>query len=128
MAFEGVTKCAVPSCKAPCRYPANLCHKHLAPGAVVEVGDGTGVVTSWYAERAGKSGIIVIDDLDLGNLFGGVEGIKAELNRQGFTSVRILKTPEEVAAAKTKFSEAPGDFSGPWGTQYSWDPDPIRAN
>jgi hypothetical protein len=128
MAFKGVTKCAVPSCTEPCCCPGNLCEKHSVPGAVVEAEDGTGVVTSWYAERAGKSGFIVIDDLDLGNLFGGVEGVTAELNRNGFTAVRILTTTEEVAVARAKFWEAPGDFSGPWGTQYSWDPDRSRAN
>ena len=128
MAFEGVTECAVPACKEPCCSPGNLCEKHLVPGAVVEVGDGTDVVTSWYAERGGKSGIIVIDDLDLGNLFGGVQGFTAELNRQGFDAVRILKTPEEAAVARTKFWKAPGNFSGPWGTQHLWDPDPTRAN
>jgi hypothetical protein len=128
MAFQGVTKCAIRSCKEPCSYPANLCHKHSAPGSVVEVGDGTGVVTLWYAEQAGKSGIIAIDDFELGNLYGGVEGFTAELNRLGFTAVRILETRMELAAARAKHLEAPGNFSGPWDTQSSRDPDPTRAN
>ena len=128
MAFEGVKECAVPSCKKPCCYSANMCYEHSVPGAVVAVGEGTGVITSWYAERAGKSGIIVIDDFDLGNLFGGVHGFTTELNRHNFTAVHILRTPAELAAARAKFLNNPGNFSGPWGTQYSWNPDPTRAN
>jgi hypothetical protein len=70
MAFEGVEKCAVSSCKKSCYGPCNLCREHSVPGAVVCVGDGTGIVASGYVERAGERGLIVIDDLDLGELFG----------------------------------------------------------
>ena len=88
----------------------------------------TGVATSWYAERAGKRGIIAIDDFDLGNLHGGAEGFTAELNRQGFTAVHILKTRKELASASAKCWEAPGTFGGPWGSPYSWCPNPTQAN
>jgi hypothetical protein len=54
MAFEGVKKCAVSSCKESCYEPCNLYREHAVPGAVVCVSDGTGVVASWYAERDGE--------------------------------------------------------------------------
>jgi len=121
MAFEGVEKCAVSSCEKPYCGPSNLCHEHGVPGAVVRVGDGTGIVTSWFAEREGKLGLIVIDDLDLGELFGGVEGFMAKLRVQGFQDVQILRTPEEVASARTHILKAYAYWSGPWRSQYPWE-------
>ena len=82
MAFEGVTKCAVSSCKEPCCSPGNLCHEHSVPGRVVRVGDGTGIVSLWYGEHNGKRGLIVIDDFDLGSMFGGVQEFSDQLRRQ----------------------------------------------
>jgi hypothetical protein len=121
MAFESVKKCAVPSCKEPCCYPANMCREHLVPGAVVEVGEGTGVVTSWYAEREGERGLIVLDDLDLGELFGGVDGFTAKLKRQGFQNVQIMRAPKEVASARIEILKLFADWSGPWRPQYPWE-------
>jgi hypothetical protein len=98
-----------------------MCHQHLVPGAVVEVGEGTGIVTSWYAEREGERGLIVVDDLDLGEMFVGVEGFIAKLKRQGFEKARILRTPEEAASARIEILKAFGSWSGPWRTQYPWE-------
>lgn len=84
MAFEGVEKCAVSSCKGSCYGPCNLCREHAVPGDVVCVGDGTGIVAFWYAEHDGERGLIVVDDQDLGELFDGVEGFRATLKIQGF--------------------------------------------
>jgi hypothetical protein len=82
---------------------------------------GTGVVASWYAERDGERGLIVIDDLDLGELFDGVERFTAKLKRQGFQNVRILQNPEEVASAGIQILKAFAYWSGPWRPQYPWE-------
>jgi len=121
MAFEGVEKCAVSSCKGSRCGPCNLCREHAVPGEVVFVGDGTGAVTSWYAERNGEWGLIVVDDLDLGELFSGAEGFAAKLRRQGFEKVRILRTPEEVASARIEILKTFANWSGPWRPQYPWE-------
>jgi len=121
MAFEGVNKCAVSSCTESYFEPGNLCRDHAVPGSLVCVGDGTGIVTLWYAERAGARGLIVVDDQDLGELFDGVEGFIAKLKNQGFEKVRILKTPQEVAAARVVILKAFALWSGPWRPQYPWE-------
>ena len=121
MALDGVKKCAVSSCKESCYEPCNLCREHAAPGAVVCVGDGTGIVVSWYAEHDGDRGLIVVDDLELGELFGGIEGFAAKLKSQGFEKARILKTPEEVASARVEILKAFAYWSGPWRPRYPWE-------
>jgi hypothetical protein len=121
MAFEGVKKCAVSSCKKSCCEPGNLCRGHAIPGAVVCVGDGTGIVASLFAERDGERGLIVIDDLDLGEIFGGLDGFTAKLKRQGFQNVQILRNPEEVASARIQILKAFAYWSGPWRPQYPWE-------
>jgi hypothetical protein len=121
MPFEGIEKCAVSTCKESCYGPCNLCREHAVPGDVIYVGDGTGIVTLWYAERAGERGLIVVDDQDLGELFDGVEGFIAKLKNQGFEKVRILKTPQEVAAARVVILKAFANWSGPWRPQYPWE-------
>lgn len=120
MAFEGVTKCAVPSCKKPCSQVANLCEKHQVSGAVYQGKNGTCVVTCWYTEHDGKRGIIMMNDFALGDLFGGAEGFRVELKQQGFTAIRNLTTPEEFASAKAEIAKAAGRWSGPWMTEYPW--------
>jgi hypothetical protein len=65
--------------------------------------------------------LIVVDDLDLGELFGGVEGFTAKLKRQGFENARILKTPEEVASARIEILKAFAYWSGPWRPEYPWE-------
>ena len=121
MAFEGVEKCAVPSCMEPCSYRANLCHEHSVPGRVVRVGDGTGIVSLWYGEHGGKRGLIVIDDLHLGSMFGGAQEFSDKLRRQGFDRVQILRTPEEVASARVKVLTAFADWTAPWRPLYPWE-------
>jgi hypothetical protein len=85
------------------------------------VGDGTGIVASWYAEREGGRGLIVVDDLDIGELFGGAEGFTAKLKSQGFENVRILRNPEEVASARVEILKAFAYWSRPWRPQYPWE-------
>lgn len=120
MAFKNVTKCAVPFCQEPCCCPGNLCEKHRVSGAVYQGKNGTCVVTCWYTEHDGKRGIILMNDFALGDLFGGAEGFRVELKLQGFTAIRNLATPEEFASAKAEVAKAPGSWSGPWLTEYSW--------
>ena len=99
----------------------NLCDRHQVPGDVVETQNHTFVITIWYAEHEGTCGIVVLNDFALGDLFGGEEGFRAELMRQGFTAIHLLVTPEEFANAKAKVLAAPGRWSGPWSEQYPWE-------
>jgi hypothetical protein len=85
------------------------------------VGEGTGIVSSWYAERESERGLIVVDDLEIGELFGGAEGFVARLKIQGFERVRILRTPDEVASARIEILKAFAYWSGPWRPQYPWE-------
>jgi hypothetical protein len=80
-------------------------------------------VTGWYAERAGKRGIIVLNDFALGDLFDGAKGFRTKLKSQGFTAVQVLESPGELATAKRKVAQAPGNWSGPWTTEYPWETD-----
>jgi hypothetical protein len=121
MAFEGQNECAVYECGNPCSEFANLCEEHAVPGVVFGIGHGTCVVTSWYAEHLNEAGIIGMNDFALGDLFGGAAGFKAKLERQGFSQVRNLRTPEELEAAKARVARAPGKWSGPWLTTYPWE-------
>lgn len=121
MAFKGVSKCAVRNCIEPCGAYSNLCDEHRMPGAVVAIADDTGVVTYWYAEHAGERGIVFLNDFALGDLFDGADGFRTELERQGFSAIRILKTPKELADAQAEVAKAPGFWSGPWETKYSWE-------
>jgi len=82
---------------------------------------GTGVVTALYAEHAGRRGIILLNDFALGDLFGGAEEFRTKLKWQGFSAVKLLRTPEDVEAAKRKIAQSPGNFSGPWLTEYPWE-------
>jgi hypothetical protein len=83
-------------------------------------------VTAWYAEHARRRGIIFLNDFALGDLFAGKEGFRAELKRQGFSAIEVLRTPEEVWAAKRRMAHAPGNFSGPWLTEYPWETETAR--
>ena len=121
MAFNGIDKCAVSSCRESCYRPGNLCREHAVPGDVVCVGDGTGIVAFWYAERDGERGLIVVDDQDLGELFGGKEGFAAKLKNQGFEKVRMLRIPEEVASARIEIRRSFAYWSGPWRAQSPWE-------
>jgi hypothetical protein len=65
--------------------------------------------------------VIVMNDYELGDLFGGAAGFKAHLERQGFSNVRSLRTPAEVEAAKICAASAPGNWAGPWRDEYPWE-------
>jgi hypothetical protein len=121
MALQDVNECAVRGCGRPCYDEANLCRCHFVPGVVVVVGHGTCVVSAWYTERAKLSGLVVMNDFALGDLFGGASGFKAKLEQQGFAGVRILHTPEELKAARVRIASTPGGWSGPWQIEYPWE-------
>jgi hypothetical protein len=121
MAFKDQDHCAARGCVKPCAGWATLCAEHMVPGMAVTGETGTCVVTSWYAEHAGRRGIIFLNDFALGDLFGGAKNFSAELRSQGFCAIRLLRTPDEVEAAKWKVAGAPGNWSGPWRTEYSWE-------
>lgn len=123
MNSETKSKCAVRACAETAASIGNLCDQHQVPGVVFESSSSnrTYVVTSWYAEHEGTRGIVVLNDFALGDLFGGEEGFRAELMLQGFTAIRLLATPEEFEDAKEMVRMAPGRWSGPWSTRYSWE-------
>ena len=121
MAFQGQSGCAVPKCNGPCSVGANLCEDHLVPGMVIKHGSSTVLVTAWRAEHAGQRGIILVNDFALGDLFAGAEGFSKKLEQQGFSDIKLLETPEEFQAAKEHVAEAPGNWSGPWLTEYPWE-------
>lgn len=122
MAIDGSTTCAVPACGTPISQPNNLCEKHRLPGISVRVGGSTMVITAWYAEHGDEAGVILLNDLALGEIFGGDAGFEAKLREQGFANVRNLATPEELEAAKRPVQgKKVGGWAGPWQTQYSWE-------
>ena len=121
VAMEGRTICAVPECGAPISGDGNLCDQHRIPGGIVRVGASTMVITAWAAEHANDVGVILLNDWALGVHFSGREGSQAKLREQGFVNVRLLRTPEEVAAAKTPAEgKKRGAWSGSWQAQYPW--------
>lgn len=122
MAIEGNTTCAVPGCGAPTSGPNNLCEEHRLPGMAVRVGGSTMVITAWYAEHDDEAGMILLNDLTLGQIFGGRAGFETKLCEQGFENVRNLDTPEELEAAKRPAQgKKVGGWAGPWKTQYPWE-------
>ena len=121
MGSEAKSKCAVRACAETAASIGNLCDQHQVPGVVFESSNRTYVVTSWYAEHEGTRGIVVLNDFALGDLFGGQEAFRAELMRQGFSTIRLLATPQELEHAKEMVRLAPGRWSGPWSEQYPWE-------
>jgi len=121
MPMEGRTTCAVPECGASISGHSNLCDSHRIPGVVVQVGDSTMVIGAWATEHEDESGVVLINDFALGDLFSGRAGFETRLKEQGFVNVRLLSTPEELAAAKTPAEgKKIGDWGGSWKTQYPW--------
>lgn len=122
MGMSGLTKCAVKGCGMPLSNPSNLCEEHRVPGEVMRSGSSTGVLTLWSAERDGQRGIIILNDFALGDLFGGKEGFKQQLENQGFTVVRIINTEEELETTKRQLNGRPlARWSGPWRMAYPWE-------
>jgi hypothetical protein len=64
----------------------------------VRVGGSTMVIAAWYAEHGEEAGVILLNDLALGEIFGGA-GFEAKLHEQAFVNVHNLATPEELEAA-----------------------------
>jgi len=130
MAINGNTTCAVPGCDASISGPNNLCEEHRLPGMAVRVGDSTMVITAWYAEHGDEAGVILLNDLALGEIFGGGARFETKLREQGFENVRNLATPEELDAAKRPAKgKKVGSWAGPWKTQYPWEAgSPIAAD
>jgi hypothetical protein len=70
----------------------------------------------------------VLNDLALGNHFGGEVGFREKLKEQGFCAIEVLEGPKEFAAAKRRVAQAPGNWSGPWSTKYSWEVEPKMSD
>ena len=64
--------------------------KHGLPGLVVRGGDNDYVITAWAAKHGNEEGIIILNDLALGELFGGRAGFEKKLQDQGFVDVRNI--------------------------------------
>jgi len=54
MPMRSLTKCGVPKCQESVSDYANLCDRHRTPGAIVEIGQSTMVITIWVAEHEGE--------------------------------------------------------------------------
>jgi hypothetical protein len=70
---------------------ANLCGLHKQPGGILEVNGSTMVVTCWLVRHGNETGIVFLNDYALGDLHGGAEGFRGQLEAQGFTDVRLLR-------------------------------------
>jgi hypothetical protein len=121
MAFNGQGECAVPECNDRCLEGTNLCGRHKVGGVVVENDDGSGVVTIWYAEHDNQFGLIVLNDSALESQFGGAAGFEARLMQQGFTNVKNTMTQEKFDFTSLYATTGPGNWSGPWSTEYPWE-------
>jgi hypothetical protein len=121
MADKDQLLCAVPGCINPCAGSASLCKEHRIPGIVFAKEGNTCVVTLWYVERGRRSGIIVLNDFSLGHFYGGAEGFKANLKQQGFSAIKLLKTPQEVDATKRQTAHTSENCTESWLTGYSWE-------
>jgi hypothetical protein len=80
------------------------------------------VVTVWAVEHGDEAGIIVLNDFALGDLFGGRAGFEKQLQKQGFSGVRNMRTMEEAESAKRRaIDKKLASWSGPWLTEYPWE-------
>jgi hypothetical protein len=82
----------------------HLCARHAIPGMVVEVENDSKaykyVVSNWLVERAGRLRLITMNDLAMGQLFGGYEGFERQLQEQGYQVRALIETFEELVALK----------------------------
>jgi hypothetical protein len=120
MAMEGLTECAA-GCGAPISGANNLCDEHRVPGVAVRVGESTMVIAAWVAHHREEVGIIFLNDLALGELFGGRTGFEAKLQEQGFTNVRMISTPAELEVLKLPNRAKSALWEGPWRRRYPWE-------
>jgi hypothetical protein len=58
------------------------------------------VVSNWLVERAGRLRLITMNDLAMGQLFGGYEGFERQLQEQGYQVRALIETFEELVALK----------------------------
>ena len=116
--MKGLARCAVQGCPNKPDGHANLCGLHKQPGGIVEVNGSTMVITSWLVRHGNETGIVLLNDYALGDLHGGAEGFRAQLQAQGFTGIRLLGTLEELDAAEQQVTAA---WSGPWLSEYPWE-------
>jgi hypothetical protein len=122
MPMKDRTTCAVPECGAPISGFSNLCDSHGIPGAIARLGENSMVIAAWAVEHGNECGIVFVNDFAAGDLFGGRPGFEAKLREQGFVNVRLLRTPQEVEAAKQPAEgKKAGDWGGPWRTKYPWE-------
>jgi hypothetical protein len=119
MAMQGLTECAA-GCGAAISGANNLCDDHRVPGVAVRVGESTMVIAAWVAHRGDEVGIIFLNDLGLGELFGGRPGFEAKLQQQGFTNVRMISSRAELEALKMPNREGLAPWGGPWKAKYPW--------
>jgi hypothetical protein len=79
------------------------------------------VIGAWAVDHENESGIVLLNDFALGDRHSGRAGFEAKLREQGFTNVRLLRTPEELDAAKQPAEgKKVGAWSGSWQPQYPW--------
>ena len=79
------------------------------------------VIGAWAVDHEDESGVILLNDFALGDRHSGRAGFEAKLREQGFTDVRILRTPEELEAARQPAGgKKLGAWSGSWQAQYPW--------
>ena len=117
MPMKDLTTCAVPECGARISGYSNLCKVHMVPGAIVRLGRSTMIIASCVVQHGQEEGLIAINDFAVGDRFRGAEGFLAKLLEQGFVNVRLLRTTEELEAARSKKLAS---WSGPWRAHYPW--------
>ena len=62
-----------------------------------------------------------MNDFTLGDFFGGSQGFMSKLKQQGFSAIEALGGPTDLAKAKLKVAQAPGNWTGPWSEEYPWE-------
>lgn len=127
---EPSTTCAVSGCTSPIAWPNNLCDKHRLTGVAVPVGNGTKVISAWVGTRGDEVGLILLNDVTLGELFGGRSEFEKRLGEQGFRDVRNLRTPEDLRSPLPLANgKKLASWSGPWRAKYPWEgvPDETKC-
>ncbi len=115
---KGSTRCAVGGCPNEPDSYASLCGLHKQPGLAIEIEGRIFVITFWLVRHGKETGLVLLNDYALGDLHGGAEGFRAQLQAQGFTGIRLLGTLEELDAAEQQVLAA---WSGPWLSEYPWE-------
>jgi hypothetical protein len=121
MAFQNQNECTVPECNGQCSEGTNLCERHRVKEVVIGNEAGSGALTIWYAEHDNQFGLIVLNDSALESQFGGAAGFEARLMQQGFTNVKNTMTQEKFDFTSLYATTGPGNWSGPWSTEYPWE-------